>query len=87
VHTSKAVAQWVEERPDKIELVFLPPYSPEVNPVEYLNNDVKANTQRMSRAKDKDELHDQLDTFLRVTAGEAQFAKAYFQAKHVRYAA
>lgn len=87
VHTSKAVARWVGERSGKIELVFLPPYSPEVNPVEYLNNDVKANTQRMSRAKDKNELHDQPNAFLAVTAGEAQFAKAYFQAKHVRYAA
>jgi transposase len=87
VHTSKAVAEWVSQRADRIELVFLPAYSPEVNPVEYLNNDVKANTQRMSRAKDKDELHDQLNTFLEVTAGEANFAKAYFGAKHVRYAA
>jgi transposase len=87
VHTSKGVADWVRERADRIELVFLPGYSPEVNPVEYLNNDVKANTQRMSRAKDKDELHDQLKAFLEVTAGEANFAKAYFGAKHVRYAA
>jgi transposase len=87
VHTSKGVAEWVSQRADRIELVFLPPYSPEVNPVEYLNNDVKANTQRMSRAKDKDELHDQLNVFLEVTAEDPKFAKAYFQAKHVRYAA
>jgi hypothetical protein len=87
VHTSKAVARWVEQRAGRIELVFLPAYSPEVNPVEYLNNDVKANTQRMSRAKDKDDLHEQLNVFLEVTAEDPKFAKAYFQAKHVRYAA
>jgi transposase len=87
VHRGKAVEQWVRERADQIELVFLPAYSPEVNPVEYLNNDVKANTQRMKRARDQDELHDQLNTFLEVTAEDPKFAKSYFQAKHVRYAA
>jgi len=43
VHHAKKVRQWVEKHNDKIELFFLPPYSPEINPDEYVNNDVKTN--------------------------------------------
>ncbi|MGB0868192.1 MAG: IS630 family transposase [Flavobacteriales bacterium] len=35
VHHSKIVKEWVKEHIDKIELFFLPPYSPEKNPDEY----------------------------------------------------
>lgn len=34
VHHSKLVTEWVEARKDKIELVFLPAYSPDLNPEE-----------------------------------------------------
>lgn len=40
VHRSAVVQQWLHEHPDKIELHFLPPYSPQLNPAEYLNCDV-----------------------------------------------
>ena len=41
VHHSKLVKQWVEENKEKIELFYLPSYSPEKNPDEYLNCDLK----------------------------------------------
>lgn len=41
VHRSDAVRRWLQEHEDKIELHFLPSYSPQLNPVEYLNCDVK----------------------------------------------
>jgi transposase len=43
VHHGKLVAAWLEEHKDKIELFFLPPYAPESNPDEYLNNALKHN--------------------------------------------
>ena len=42
VHHSKLVKQWIDENTDKIELFYLPSYSPEINPDEYLNNDLKS---------------------------------------------
>jgi transposase len=39
VHHSKPVKAWVAERQDKIELFYLPSYSPELNPEERLNGD------------------------------------------------
>ena len=41
VHKSKLVSQWADEHKDRIELFFLPPYSPELNPDEYVNRALK----------------------------------------------
>jgi transposase len=41
VHHSKPVKAWVAQRQDKIELFYLPSYSPELNPEERLNADLK----------------------------------------------
>ena len=41
VHHSKPVKAWAAERQDKIEVFYLPSYSPELNPEERLNGDLK----------------------------------------------
>ena len=41
VHHSKLVHKWLEEHPEQIEVFYLPSYSPELNPDEYLNCDLK----------------------------------------------
>jgi len=41
VHHCKPVKEWLGNNKDKIEVFYLPPYSPELNPDEYLNNDLK----------------------------------------------
>ncbi len=43
VHHSKIVKNWVEKHQDRIALFYLPAYSPDLNPDEYLNNDFKRN--------------------------------------------
>ena len=35
------VQEWLEGREAEIEVVYLPAYSPELNPDEYLNNPLK----------------------------------------------
>ncbi|WP_375340699.1 transposase [Okeania sp. SIO2B9] len=32
---------WLEAHHDEIEVFYLPAYSPDLNPAEYLNNDLK----------------------------------------------
>jgi transposase len=86
-HRAKKVAAWVAARAGRIRLIFLPPYSPELNPAEYLNNDVKANAPRGGRARGKEELAGKVRSYLRDTQCLASVVKNYFQAKHVRYAA
>ena len=41
VHHAKVVTAWLADKKDRIELAFLPPYTPESNPDEYLNRDFK----------------------------------------------
>jgi len=41
VHHSKIVKKWVEEHKNEIEIFYLPSYSPDRNPDEYLNCDLK----------------------------------------------
>ncbi|MBN4081107.1 transposase [Caldithrix abyssi] len=41
VHHAQKVREWHEGKEAQIELFFLPSYSPELNPDEYLNNDLK----------------------------------------------
>lgn len=40
-HTSKETAAWLKEHEDRIELFFLPPYSPDLNPDEWVWKNVK----------------------------------------------
>ena len=41
MHRRVSVRDWLAERVDVIEVHFLPGYSPELNPVEPLNGDIK----------------------------------------------
>lgn len=41
IHHAKRVNEWLEKHKDEIEVFFLPPYSPEYNPDEYHNGDLK----------------------------------------------
>ena len=43
VHKAKKATRWLAEHKDKIQLFFLPAYSPELNPGELLNQDLKSN--------------------------------------------
>jgi transposase len=65
VHRAKLVSGWVAQRPARIELHFLPGYSPELNPVELLNNDVKANAAGRRRARSVVELTGELRAYVR----------------------
>nr|WP_250566031.1 transposase [Adonisia turfae] len=52
VHRRKLFKQWLAEHSDRSELFFLPTYSSELNPVEYLNNDVKQQVHDQAPTRD-----------------------------------
>lgn len=58
VHRSAAVRKVVERLRGKVQLFFLPGYSPELNPDEYLNQDVKANAVGRKRPTTQHEMPD-----------------------------
>jgi len=87
VHHAKAVMAWVEANKDKLELFFLPPYAPECNPDEFVNNDVKQAMARKPAPKSKAELKQGLTSYMRGLQKRPDKIKAFFQAPSVRYAA
>jgi transposase len=86
VHRSAKVRRWAEARPEEIELVFLPGYSPELNPTELLNQDVKTNALGRRRPHSQKELIDDTRAYLRSTQRQPGLVTRYFNGKHVSYA-
>jgi transposase len=87
VHRSKEVEKWLAGRSRQIRIFFLPKYSPDLNPDEYLNNDVKSNAVGRRRAATKTELKANVSAYLRSTQRQPQIVKSFFQERHVKYAA
>lgn len=87
VHKAKRVKAWIKANKSKISLWLLPSYSPELNPDELLNQDVKTNAVRRKRAADREALKKNLIGYLRGRQKRPALVKRYFEHKHVRYAA
>lgn len=86
VHKSKLVNDWVEAHKERIELFFLPPYAPELNPDEYVNRSVK--TEIRSRAPTKTtELKKRVQRFMQKMSRKATFIRKIFENENVAYAA
>jgi transposase len=87
-HHAKLVKQWVAERADRIELHFMPAHSPELNPDEQLNQDVKRHMREVHpKPTDKTTLRTELARFLHRRQRQPQIVRAYFREASVRYAA
>jgi transposase len=87
VHKSDLVKRWVARRPERIELFLLPGYSPELNPDELLNQDVKSNALGRQRPADQKQMMHLTRTYLRSTQRRPEVVCSYFHEEHVRYAA
>lgn len=87
VHRARRVMAWLAENADRIELLFLPPYAPECNPDEYLNNDVKQGLGRRSTPLDKATMKAGLRSHMQGLQRRPDKVRAFFQAPDVRYAA
>jgi transposase len=86
VHRGKRVRRWLRENSDRIELCFLPGYSPELNPDELLNQEVKAHAGRR-RPEDQKQMMCALREHLRSTQRQPAKVRRYFHEQHVAYAA
>jgi transposase len=86
-HRARIVRDWVAAHPEAIELHFLPGYSPELNPAEMLNQDVKTNALGRRRPLNVTELKADVRRFLRSAQRQPARVARYFHERHVRYAA
>jgi transposase len=87
VHRAIKLKNWLKKNESRIRLFYLPGYSPELNPDEMLNQDVKSNAVGRRRAYHQDELISNLRSYLRSRQKKPYIVRNYFNEEHVRYAA
>jgi transposase len=87
VHHCKPVKAWLAQHVDQMEVFYLPSYSPELNPEERLNADLKHVIGRKVPIRTKTKLRAAAEDHMKVVASEPTRVKAYFQDSRVKYAA
>ncbi len=86
VHHSKKVQQYVSKYKDDIEL-FLPPYCPELNPQELVNQDVKTNGNHFKALKSANDLAINIRLYLTKIQFNSFKIMNFFKKKETVYAA
>lgn len=86
-HKTKKLNEWLVLNKERIEVFFLPPYSPELNPQEYVNQDVKTNIIGKKRPINKEQMRNNVESFMYSRKRNKKQVQKYFHAKHVKYAA
>jgi transposase len=86
-HKTPEVEKWLKEHQDQIEVFYLPAYSPELNPVEYLNNDMKGTVNEAGLPGDQATLQGRLLVFMKHLANMPKHVISYFLHPWTQYAA
>jgi len=89
VHRSKALNSWAEAQ-NKLNgfcIFYLPSYSPELNPDEYLNRDVKAHLAEKSIPDSAESLQKAVSSHLMMRKADRESVKRLFHKPEVKYAA
>jgi transposase len=84
-HRSKAVRAWLSDHEDEIELHCLPSYSPELNPDELVDAELKRSLPHTHRARNQTELATETRRFFHRRQRQPHIINGYFKAPHVRY--
>ena len=87
VHHAKLVTAWLAERKDQIEVFYLPPYSPEINPDEYLTGTSRPNCALPTVLPAKKALLHKAVAFTECLVKTPERVMAYFKHAAVQYAA
>lgn len=86
-HKTKAINAWLAENKSRIEIFFLPPYSPELNAQEYVNQDLKTNVIGKKRPINKEQMRNNIEEFMNKRKNDRKQVQKYFHVSHVQYAA
>ena len=87
VHTRRSVQEWLSAHRSQIEVFYLPPYSPQLNPVEYLNNDVKQQVHSKPPTMSVQQLKRRTASVLMRLIKSPSKVSKYFKHPHIAYAA
>ena len=85
-HDDDPVHDWVEAHKDRIRLFYLPKYSPELNPAEYLNNDMKETVNAPGLPDNKQTLRSRMQSFMKRLLHLPKHVANYFLHPSIQYA-
>ena len=86
-HRARPTREWLAEHRSEIEAFYLPPYSPELNPDEGVNADLKQAVPRKAPARSRQQLRRATISHMRGLARQPKRIRAIFQHQQFRYAA
>ena len=86
-HRARLTRDWLAEHRSEIEVHYLPSYSPELNPDEGVNADLKQAVPRKAPARSKPQLKRAAISHRRSLARRPQRIRAIFRHQQFRYAA
>ena len=85
-HRAKSVARFVAEQAGKLALFFLPPYSPELNPDEFVWNDLKNHGTGRKLITSLAQLRQTVVSHMRQLQKLPDLVRSFFRAPATRYA-
>ena len=85
-HHSHMVQKWLKENKNKIKIFYLPSYSPELNPDEYMNGDLKRGMNKKKMPKSNEELKNNAKNYVQQLSMQPEKIKSFFQHPKVKYA-
>jgi transposase len=83
IHHAKIVKQYIGSQ-RKIRLFYLPPYAPDINPVELFNNTIKTHLRSLP-AMTKDELIEYTNKYMQAKMEDNELMRSFFNAKRLKY--
>ena len=87
VHRARLTRDWLAEHRAEIEVHYLPPYSPELNPDEGVNADLEQAVPRRAPARSKQQLKRAMISHMRSLSKRPKRIRSIFQHRQFRYAA
>ena len=85
VHHGKLVQKWLGERTEKIEIFYLPPYSPELNPDEYLNHALKRDVHSGKHPYSFSQIVHKVQSFMRRLQHHKDRVTAFFRHRKLAF--
>ena len=86
VHKAKLVAKYVQSTKGRLELHFLPPYAPDLNPDEFVWSHLKQNGTSKKPLRKNEALRKRVETDLAAIKQDKRLVRSFFKAPSVSYA-
>ncbi|MDR3409834.1 MAG: IS630 family transposase, partial [Formivibrio sp.] len=87
VHHCKPIEEWLATHLKQIEVFYLPSYSPDLNPDERLNGDLKQASETRVPSRKKDKLHNAATEHMTAIENNPDRIKSFFKDPIIAYAA